>query len=71
MLITYPDSLGKDLKELNLVLSEYLDKAVSGIHILPFFPRQEIGDSRQLLTIRWSPLLGIGMISKHYQKNIT
>lgn len=38
MLITYPDSLGKDLKELNLVLSEYLDKAVSGIHILPFFP---------------------------------
>lgn len=38
MLITYPDSLGKDLKDLNFVLSKYLDKAVSGIHILPFFP---------------------------------
>lgn len=38
MLITYPDSLGKNLKELDFVLSRYLDKAVDGVHILPFFP---------------------------------
>ncbi|MDE7186668.1 MAG: sucrose phosphorylase [Lachnospiraceae bacterium] len=38
LLITSPDSLGQNLKDLNFVLSEYLDKAVSGIHILPFFP---------------------------------
>lgn len=38
MLITYPDSLGKDLKDLDAVLSKYLEGAVEGIHILPFFP---------------------------------
>ena len=38
MLITYPDSLGKNLKDLDFTLSQYLDKAVGGVHILPFFP---------------------------------
>ena len=38
MLITYPDSLGKNLKELNEVLHEDLKGAVGGIHLLPFFP---------------------------------
>lgn len=38
MLITYPDSLGKDLKELKYVLDKYFKKAISGVHILPFFP---------------------------------
>lgn len=38
MLITYPDSLGKDLKELKKVVDRYFSKAVDGIHILPFFP---------------------------------
>lgn len=38
MLITYPDSLGKNLKELNKVLHEDLKDAVGGIHLLPFFP---------------------------------
>ena len=38
MLITYPDSLGKDLKDLDYVLSHYLEDAVKGVHILPFFP---------------------------------
>lgn len=37
MLITYPDSLGKNLKELNKVLHEDLKDAVGGIHLLPFF----------------------------------
>lgn len=38
MLITYPDSLGKNLKELNEVLHKDLKGAVGGIHLLPFFP---------------------------------
>lgn len=38
MLITYPDSLGKNLKELDQVLNKHLEGAVKGLHILPFFP---------------------------------
>jgi len=38
-LITYPDSLGGDLKKLNYVLENYFeDKFKGGIHILPPFP---------------------------------
>ena len=38
MLITYADSMGKNLKELHSVLSDYYKDAVGGVHILPFFP---------------------------------
>lgn len=38
MLITYPDSLGSNLKDLAFVLERYFKRAVGGIHILPFFP---------------------------------
>ncbi|MDH6365313.1 sucrose phosphorylase [Enterococcus sp. PF1-24] len=38
MLITYADSLGKDLQELHQVLSMYLENVIGGIHLLPFFP---------------------------------
>ncbi|KRM40550.1 sucrose phosphorylase [Lactobacillus hamsteri DSM 5661 = JCM 6256] len=38
MLITYPDSLGKNIKELQDVLHTDLKGAVGGIHLLPFFP---------------------------------
>lgn len=38
MLITYPDSLGKNLKDLEFVLDHYLKGIVGGVHILPFFP---------------------------------
>ena len=38
MLITYADSLGKNLTELKEVLDTHLDGAVGGVHILPFFP---------------------------------
>ncbi|MDF2888859.1 MAG: sucrose phosphorylase [Lacrimispora sp.] len=38
MLITYADSLGKNLKELDTVLHTYLHNEVGGVHILPFFP---------------------------------
>lgn len=37
-LITYPDSLGQNLTELHLVLRKYLQRAVGGVHILPFYP---------------------------------
>lgn len=38
MLITYPDSLGHNLKDLNHVMDRYFNKAIGGIHLLPFFP---------------------------------
>ncbi len=38
MLITYADSLGKNLKELNDILDQWYSKAIGGVHILPFFP---------------------------------
>lgn len=38
MLITYADSMGKNLKELHGILSDYYKDAVGGVHILPFFP---------------------------------
>lgn len=38
MLITYPDSLGHDLKDLDRVLEGPIRGAFGGVHILPFFP---------------------------------
>ena len=38
ILITYSDSMGKNLKELDEILDTYFKKAVGGVHILPFFP---------------------------------
>ncbi|MBW2663559.1 MAG: sucrose phosphorylase [Deltaproteobacteria bacterium] len=37
-LISYPDSLGKNLQELHYVMNRYLSKAINGVHILPFYP---------------------------------
>ena len=36
MLITYSDSMGKNLNELGELLEAYFKKAVGGVHILPF-----------------------------------
>lgn len=38
MLITYPDSIGNNFKDLDYVLDKYLKKAIGGVHVLPFFP---------------------------------
>lgn len=38
MLITYSDSMGNNLRDLENVMDKYFAKAVAGIHILPFFP---------------------------------
>ena len=37
-LITYPDSIGKNLKDLKYALDKYLSEVVGGVHILPFYP---------------------------------
>ncbi|MFA9463176.1 MAG: sucrose phosphorylase [Velocimicrobium sp.] len=38
MLITYADSMGHNLGDLNYVLDKYFNKAIGGVHVLPFFP---------------------------------
>ncbi len=38
MLITYSDSMGKDLKELGELLNEHFQSVVGGVHLLPFYP---------------------------------
>ncbi len=38
LLITYPDSLGANLRELETILSKQYRNAISAVHILPFFP---------------------------------
>jgi sucrose phosphorylase len=38
VLITYPDSLGTNLKQLKQVLDSHYAKAIASIHVLPFFP---------------------------------
>ena len=38
MLITYPDSIGKDFHDLDYFLTRYYEGAIGGLHILPFFP---------------------------------
>ena len=36
--ITYADSLGRNLQELDTALLTHFQGAVGGIHILPFYP---------------------------------
>lgn len=38
MLITYSDSMGDNLKDLNKVLTDHMKGVVGGVHLLPFFP---------------------------------
>lgn len=38
MLITYADSMGHNLKDLDRILEKYFKEAVAGVHVLPFFP---------------------------------
>lgn len=37
-LITYPDSLGKNIPELHEILDSYFRDSLGGVHLLPFFP---------------------------------
>ena len=38
MLITYADSMGENLKELEHIVDTYYKDAIGSIHVLPFFP---------------------------------
>ncbi len=38
MLITYADSMGGDLKQLEEILDTHFSRELGGVHILPFFP---------------------------------
>lgn len=38
ILITYPDSLGQNIRELRELLNRHFAKALGGVHLLPFFP---------------------------------
>ena len=37
-LITYPDSLGGTISDVERFITEYLQDAIGGVHILPFYP---------------------------------
>lgn len=49
MLITYSDSMAKNIKETHEVLKEYIGDAIGGVHLLPFFP--STGDRALLHTV--------------------
>ena len=69
MLITYPDSLGKNIKDLDDVLHTDLKGAVGGVHLLPFFP--STGD-RGFAPTDYSmvdPQFGTGRTLKSQAKN--
>ncbi|OBR65276.1 sucrose phosphorylase [Paenibacillus oryzae] len=38
MLITYADSMGSNLKQLQQSLAEHFEGVIEGVHVLPFFP---------------------------------
>lgn len=38
MLITYADSMGKNLKEMNTLLRDHFKDIIGGVHLLPFYP---------------------------------
>lgn len=38
LLITYPDSIGHTIADLDRLLDKYFAGMVGGVHILPFFP---------------------------------
>lgn len=71
MLITYPDSLGKNLQELSEVLENDLKGAVGGIHLLPFFLQRVIAALHQLITRQLILNLVIGQMLKSWAKNTT
>ena len=41
MLITYPDSMSKNLKELDKILEKHFQGVIGGLHIFRFIPPPE------------------------------
>lgn len=53
MLITYADSMGKNLKELHEVLNKYYKDAIGGVHILPFSLLRQTVDLPPCVMTKW------------------
>lgn len=70
-LITYPDSLGGNLKELNQILKEELGDKIGGVHILPFNPSSGDRGFSPLTYFKVDPRFGdwkdIEKISQNYE----
>lgn len=54
MLITYSDSLGKNLKELDEILTTYFGDAIGGVHLLPFFPSTGTAVLPRWIMMKWA-----------------
>ena len=69
-LICYPNRIGSNLKDLNLVLSDYFAGCFGGVHILPFFPSNADGGFSPLTHREVEPAFGtwddIEVISENY-----
>lgn len=70
MLITYADSMGRNLNELDCILQKHFDGAIGGLHILPFFPSSA---DRGFAPIRYDMVdpqfgdwSGIERLAEHY-----
>jgi sucrose phosphorylase len=57
-LITYPDSLGRNLQELRTILNEHVTDAVGGVHILPFYPSSADRGFAPLTHLKVDPRFG-------------
>lgn len=70
MLITYSDSMGHNLMDLERVLSTYFKDAVGGVHILPFSLLPETGALHPWIIPVWILLSGDGKTWKSLRINI-
>ena len=70
MLITYPDSMGHDLKDLHHILNLYFKDAVKMVHILPFFPSSGDRGFAPLGYEKYQKSSETGKISVCFPKNI-
>lgn len=70
ILITYADSLGKNLNELEEILENHFKDAIGGIHILPFFPSSADRGFAPICYKQVDPEFGnfddLVKLSKHY-----
>lgn len=69
-LITYPNSLGEDLADLNAILREEIRDTVGGIHILPFYPSRADRGFAPLnfmeVDVQFGTWKDIAAIAEHY-----
>ncbi len=70
MLITYSDSMGKNIKELQYILDKYIGDAIGGVHLLPFFRQPEIVVLRPRITLVSIRISVIGRMSRNLEKSI-